>query len=369
MAHLWVNTSRTSERKNLRRPVVAGSAASNAIVIDDPAASHHTFKIAFDNAGWFVEDLADRLTVKVNGVPVFRRYLEDGDEICVGDTALVFHDDAEPEEALFAFDDGVFPVELEELSQLGPFYERRLIQLAYGTRKLKRTVISICVLSVLFSAAVLWFAFHQARLAEVGGAKDSKGGQVDVLSQVADSHTRKASGVSLEEALARYPLARDIPRRLFESTLGALVAEAEESHAEYEEACKAAEILAGSREYYGAYSRMMKFVNRFPSSSRALSAVQLATRYRSTQASSQFVLQEGQTSQGCLLRVLRPRCGPFDAGSERKMGAQGRGDGCDGNRGRARSARPARQLLRQLADDVRRTEARFGSRFHWARIG
>ena len=75
----------SSRRSLLDSPCVAGRAAACDLVLDHPSVSRrHAELTRGDWGGWTVRDLGSRNGTLVNGVPVARHELRDGDVIGIG---------------------------------------------------------------------------------------------------------------------------------------------------------------------------------------------------------------------------------------------------------------------------------------------
>lgn len=96
-AYLIVRTGMRAGHVFQLRPDVTtiGREAENHIFLDDPAVSRNHLKVraeAGESAApvFMLYDLATENGTKVNGEPIMRHPLTDGDEISVGQTTLVF---------------------------------------------------------------------------------------------------------------------------------------------------------------------------------------------------------------------------------------------------------------------------------------
>ncbi len=163
MPTLWITISGTTSRRDIKNPLTVGSSPANAVVFEDPEAARQSFKLDRDGVGWYLRNISERDNVCVNGTPSTRRYLEDGDEICVGDDTVVFHTDEPPHMVLRAFDDGVFPVDFSELPSAGPWTERRIIKHAFALRRARKIWRSLTTLFILAALAYLGYAIWLAR--------------------------------------------------------------------------------------------------------------------------------------------------------------------------------------------------------------
>ena len=72
--------------------ITLGRSASNTVVLDDEFVSSHHARVYTDPATgrWAIEDLGSTNGTLVNGMPVQRRGLTDGDRITLGVTEFVF---------------------------------------------------------------------------------------------------------------------------------------------------------------------------------------------------------------------------------------------------------------------------------------
>jgi len=71
--------------------MIVGRLAECAIWLDDANTSRRHAAFVSEDDGWAVEDLGSTNGVKVNGEPITRQTLSDGDVITIGITRLVFH--------------------------------------------------------------------------------------------------------------------------------------------------------------------------------------------------------------------------------------------------------------------------------------
>ncbi|GAB4150720.1 MAG: hypothetical protein Kow00107_01280 [Planctomycetota bacterium] len=170
MPTLWITVDAVTSRREIKGPLTAGSSLANALVLADSSAARHNLKIDCDSGGWYVMDIADRSNVEVNGTPIIKRYLEDGDEICVGDDTIVFHTNEPSPEVLKEYSDGVFPADFSEIPSIGYATERRLIRLSWEIKRARRTWAFISVMAVLgvlsFLSYVLWLRMTTDPLAD-----------------------------------------------------------------------------------------------------------------------------------------------------------------------------------------------------------
>lgn len=70
--------------------VRVGRLPANDVVLDDKNVSRHHCVLEAADGGWSVQDLRSTNGTKVNGTPVARTTLADGDELTLGTTLLVF---------------------------------------------------------------------------------------------------------------------------------------------------------------------------------------------------------------------------------------------------------------------------------------
>ncbi len=92
--------------------LVVGREADAGVVLTDAAVSRHHARLVFCDGGWTVEDLDSLNGTFVNGVPVRRRALVNGDRLEMGTSVFVFQDgtDATPEGSV-EVDDGALRLE------------------------------------------------------------------------------------------------------------------------------------------------------------------------------------------------------------------------------------------------------------------
>jgi pSer/pThr/pTyr-binding forkhead associated (FHA) protein len=76
----------TSDRARIGREKI-----DNEITLDDTQVSRNHAVITFENRQYTIEDLRSTNGTKVNGQPVTRHTLTDGDVIQIGDTFLAFY--------------------------------------------------------------------------------------------------------------------------------------------------------------------------------------------------------------------------------------------------------------------------------------
>jgi len=72
--------------------VVAGRLATSAIRLADSNASREHAAFVRDGDGWAIEDLGSTNGTSLNGAPVSRERLHDGDVVEIGLTRLTFHE-------------------------------------------------------------------------------------------------------------------------------------------------------------------------------------------------------------------------------------------------------------------------------------
>jgi len=71
-------------------PVFVGQESSNTLCLADPAVSRRHCSISIHNGGFELVDLGSHNGTFVNGIPVRRKLLSDGDTIRIGDSQLLF---------------------------------------------------------------------------------------------------------------------------------------------------------------------------------------------------------------------------------------------------------------------------------------
>jgi pSer/pThr/pTyr-binding forkhead associated (FHA) protein len=70
--------------------LVLGRSRDCDVTIDDPSASRRHAEIRRDGGAWLLVDLASTNGTEVNGEPIERATLADGDRITIGQTELRF---------------------------------------------------------------------------------------------------------------------------------------------------------------------------------------------------------------------------------------------------------------------------------------
>ncbi len=94
MAELVVNMpSGRSENHRLRQaPMIIGRERSCELYVDDPSISRQHARFRAESDGYVVEDLGSKNGILVNDEPCSTRRLQDGDQILIGSTNVVFKD-------------------------------------------------------------------------------------------------------------------------------------------------------------------------------------------------------------------------------------------------------------------------------------
>jgi pSer/pThr/pTyr-binding forkhead associated (FHA) protein len=73
-----------------RHTLVIGRGTASDYLVPDPTVSTRHAELRRDGSGWFLHDLGSRNGTRVNGWLVEHTLLDDGDEISLGATTLVF---------------------------------------------------------------------------------------------------------------------------------------------------------------------------------------------------------------------------------------------------------------------------------------
>jgi pSer/pThr/pTyr-binding forkhead associated (FHA) protein len=79
------------QRRKLDGPLTIGRSLEADITLEDGAVSRQNSRIEADGDKWFVVDLKSRNGTRVNGEPIERHELKEGDRIAVGHTKIQFH--------------------------------------------------------------------------------------------------------------------------------------------------------------------------------------------------------------------------------------------------------------------------------------
>jgi pSer/pThr/pTyr-binding forkhead associated (FHA) protein len=74
------------------KETLLGRIDSNHLVIDDKSVSRVHARLLLEHDGVYVEDLGSKQGTLVNGARITRARLRDGDEITLGEVALVYSD-------------------------------------------------------------------------------------------------------------------------------------------------------------------------------------------------------------------------------------------------------------------------------------
>jgi pSer/pThr/pTyr-binding forkhead associated (FHA) protein len=61
------------------------------VQVYDPKVSRQHFRIRYANGGFFLQDQESSRGTRINGEDVLAQRLQDGDQIRLGDSSLVFH--------------------------------------------------------------------------------------------------------------------------------------------------------------------------------------------------------------------------------------------------------------------------------------
>ncbi|MCA9868331.1 MAG: VWA domain-containing protein [Anaerolineales bacterium] len=80
----------TSRQFRLNDPTAIGSGADNDVVLDDSAVSGQHAKVKFEDGAFVIFDLASTNGTEVNGVPITRHILTNGDKVKIGRKLLTF---------------------------------------------------------------------------------------------------------------------------------------------------------------------------------------------------------------------------------------------------------------------------------------
>lgn len=85
MAHLrLIAIYEPRERIDLNDRITIGRAEDADVVVDDPGASRMHAAISRTSDGYFIEDLGSKNGTLVNGRPVVKALLDEGDQIQIG---------------------------------------------------------------------------------------------------------------------------------------------------------------------------------------------------------------------------------------------------------------------------------------------
>jgi pSer/pThr/pTyr-binding forkhead associated (FHA) protein len=79
------------QRRKLEGPMTFGRSLQADVTLEDGAISRVHCKIEPDGEQWAIVDLQSRNGTKVNGKPIERQILKQGDVITIGHTKLAFH--------------------------------------------------------------------------------------------------------------------------------------------------------------------------------------------------------------------------------------------------------------------------------------
>jgi len=91
MARLVITAGKGEGRtREVARPTILGRMKGVDLVVEDIGASREHCKVYQQDGDWFVIDLNSRNGTKVNGTPVTRWRLKDGDRIGIGATLVTF---------------------------------------------------------------------------------------------------------------------------------------------------------------------------------------------------------------------------------------------------------------------------------------
>lgn len=148
MPWLALNIAGEYSRREIKRAIIAGSGESDAIRLSGKSALRHHFKLDCDTGGWYIQDLLGTELVTVNNSPMLRRYLTDGDEICLNDDSIVFHTDDPVPFLILNESDGCRPAAPDELPSIGPYLERILIAEAFSYHRSKRAWLKVTLVVV-----------------------------------------------------------------------------------------------------------------------------------------------------------------------------------------------------------------------------
>jgi small-conductance mechanosensitive channel len=77
-----------------QQPVTVGRSRGCEMVISDPKASKEHLQIAWEDGAWTLTDLGSSFGTRVNGQPAERTALKPLDRVTVGDTVMIFENDA-----------------------------------------------------------------------------------------------------------------------------------------------------------------------------------------------------------------------------------------------------------------------------------
>ena len=76
------------------QPLIMGRSRGCALVISDPKASKEHLRIAWEDGAWQLTDLGSSFGTRINGQPAEQTVLQPLDRIAVGDTVMIFENDA-----------------------------------------------------------------------------------------------------------------------------------------------------------------------------------------------------------------------------------------------------------------------------------
>ena len=177
--------------------VVVGRSLEAGIVLNDPTVSRKHFEIHFRDGGWVLKDLGSGNGTRVTGQRVSEIPLEEGSQIEIGQTLLMFSSDADSTRAIQLPDEPaaepqpapkppvqqvhVQPSPRIEVSQAGPEERRRVPMVPIGVG-----VVALLVSGVLLAHFVLGvriLPFDEQPAQEVGApdaAAAAKAGAVDL---------------------------------------------------------------------------------------------------------------------------------------------------------------------------------------------